>query len=99
LALAKVESFIPGWIRPFFKNARIKRMEHFLKHKLLGVPAFVWGLQLLYVAAALGLLAFLSSKLGSRITRLPFQIAYVIVMVILDIIWRTALKKAKPDWF
>jgi hypothetical protein len=70
-----------------------------LKHKLLGVPAFVWGLQLLYVALALGLFAILSAKFGNRASRLPFQIAYVVVMIVINIIWRIALKKAKPGWF
>lgn len=74
-------------------------MEHPLKSKLLGVPTFIWGLQILYVAVALGLLAVLSAKLNGRVSRLSAQILYVLVMLAVNILWRTAIKKMRPGWF
>ncbi len=64
-----------------------------LARRLLGVPVIVWALQLLYVALALGLLAILTATVGGRVTRLPFQLAYVAVMIIVNIVWRLALRK------
>lgn len=78
-------------------------MEHFLKYKLLGIPLLVWGLQLLYVAAMLGLLIVivLVTKLNQRPihTRLLVVIPYIVVMIAIDIVWRVAIKKHLPGWF
>lgn len=73
-------------------------MEHLLKYKLLNVPAFVWGLQILYVVAAMGLLFALTAKLNDQESLLQFQIMYVIVMFAVNVVWRAALKKLLPNW-
>lgn len=70
-----------------------------LQHKILGIPTAIWGLQLLYVALALGLLAVLSLRLHKQVNRLSFQIGYVLIMIALNIAWRIAIKKLKPGWF
>jgi hypothetical protein len=78
-------------------------MEHFLKYKLLGIPLLVWGLQLLYVAGMLGLLVVivLATKLNQRPlhTKLLVVVPYIIAMIAIDILWRTAIKKHLPGWF
>jgi len=74
-------------------------MEHLLKHKLLSIPAAVWGLQLLYVALALWLFAVISLKFHKQAPQLSLQIGYVLLMVVINIAWRIAIKKLKPDWF
>ena len=76
-------------------------MKHHLKYKLLGIPIIIWVLQLLYVAAALGigiLIVFLAG-LDNQSSHLLFQIIFVLVMVVINIIWRVAIKKIKPGWF
>ena len=78
-------------------------MGHFLRHKLLGIPLLVWGLQLLYVAIMLGLLVVLvvATKLGHKPThtKLLVVVPYIIAMIALDIVWRIAIKKHMPEWF
>jgi hypothetical protein len=76
-------------------------MKHFLKHKLLGMPLIIWVLQLLYVAAALGIgiLIVLLAGLDDHSSHLLFQILFVLVIVIMNIIWRVRIKKLKPEWF
>jgi hypothetical protein len=76
-------------------------MTHFLKYKLLGMPLILWGLQLLYVAAALSLIAFavLLTGLNKKTSHLPIQILLVIVIIVINIIWRVAIRKRKPEWF
>ncbi len=68
-------------------------------HKLLGIPAIIWVLQLLYVALALGLFAIISLKLHKQVRQLTFQLGYVFVMVVINIAWRVTIKKKNPDWF
>lgn len=78
-------------------------MKHILKYRLLGLPIIVWGLQLLYVAVALVILVILvaivnrntSAQRPARI----IAIVYVVVMVIIDVIWRLAIRKNLPGWF
>lgn len=78
-------------------------MQHVLQYKLLDIPVLVWGLQLLYVAAMLGLLVVLAhaTKLHQRSPRtmLIIVIPYIIVMIAIDIMWRTAIKRQLPNWF
>jgi hypothetical protein len=76
-------------------------MKHLLKHKLLGVPLIIWVLQLLYVTAALGIgiLIVLLTGLDNHSSHLLFQILFVLVTVIINIIWRVRIKKLKPEWF
>lgn len=78
-------------------------MIDFLKYKLLGIPLLVWGLQLLYVAVMLGLLVFiaLATKLHDRSSRIILLVVvpYIIVMILIDIAWRVALKHHLPGWF
>jgi drug/metabolite transporter superfamily protein YnfA len=69
-----------------------------MTHQLLGIPLIIWGLQLLYVALALLLFALLHA-LHSGTSHLRVQIAYVIVMVIINIFWRVAIRKIRPEWF
>lgn len=74
-------------------------MESILKYKLLTVPLFVWGLQLLYVAIALGVLFVLTDTLRAHVLRLSAQVLYVAAMVAVNIAWRVAIKRLKPEWF
>ena len=72
---------------------------HILKHKVFGIPIIIWGLQLLYVAIALGLLMVLLKVLNKKASHLLVQVLYVIVMIMINIIWRVAIKKIEPGWF
>jgi hypothetical protein len=76
-------------------------MNHALKNKLLGVPLIIWALQLVYVAAALGIgiLIVLLTGIDNHSSHLLFQILFVLVIVIINIIWRIRIKKLKPEWF
>jgi len=72
---------------------------HILKYKLLGIPIIIWGLQLLYVAIALALFIVLLNVLNKKASHLLVQILYVLVMLIINIIWRLAIKKIMPGWY
>jgi hypothetical protein len=72
---------------------------HILKYKLLNVPIFIWGLQLVYVAGALMLFIVLLKVLNNKSSHLLFQIIYVVAMIIINITWRVAIKKLRPGWF
>ena len=74
-------------------------MEHILKYKLLNLPLIIWGLQLLYVAIALVLFVVLLRVLDKKASHLLIQIVYVVVILILNIIWRVAVRKIEPGWF
>jgi membrane protein DedA with SNARE-associated domain len=74
-------------------------MKHFLKYKLIGMPVIIWMLQLLYVAVALGLFIVLLAVLNTQASRLLIQILYVLVMLVINIKWRLAIKKKRPEWF
>jgi len=64
-------------------------MDNFLKQTLLGIPVYTWILQLLYVAVALGIL-FAFATVHRRTT---LEIAlFVAGIVIVDILWRLAIK-------
>ncbi len=64
-------------------------MISFLKHDLLGIPAYTWILQFLYVAVALSIL-YVFATVHKRTNA---EIALFIVgIVIVDIIWRIAIK-------
>jgi uncharacterized membrane protein (DUF373 family) len=67
-----------------------------MKHQLLGIPLIVSGLQLLNVAFALLLFALLH-VLHAETSHLRVQIVYVIVMGIINVIWRVAIRKKKPE--
>jgi hypothetical protein len=73
-------------------------MKHNPPPKLLSVPLVIWGLQLLYVALALIIFIYLRSVL-SVASQLSFQIGYVLAMLLIDVVWRIAIRKKKPDWF
>lgn len=64
-------------------------MGSFLKHTLLGIPAYTWILQLLYVAVALGILTAFATV--HKRTTLEI-VLFVVGIVIVDIIWRLAIK-------
>ena len=67
----------------------VKEMGNFLKHTLLGIPVYTWILQLLYVAVALLIL----SAFATVHKRTTFEIVlFVIGIVVVDIIWRLAIK-------
>ena len=78
-------------------------MKQVLKYKLLGIPLLVWILQLLYVAGMLGLLValVLATKLNDRSssTILLVVVPYILTMILIDIVWRVAIKKRLPGWF
>lgn len=61
-------------------------MKLWLSNTFLGIPIFVWILQLLYVAIALLILFFIYSK-----TSKTNLVLYVLAMIIIDIIWRLAI--------
>ena len=64
-------------------------MIDFLKHTLLGIPLYTWILQLLYVALSLSIL-FVFATVHKRTT---WEIVlFVAIMIIVDIIWRLAIK-------
>jgi hypothetical protein len=60
-----------------------------MRYKLLGIPLFVWGLQLLYVAVALLILLFLLTIYKKDLT---FQVVSVLIVIVINIIWRLAIK-------
>lgn len=62
-------------------------MKDILLHNLLGVPLITWGLQLLYVASALVVLAMMAHKHKPSVS---FVVLYVLVMVAVNIVWRLA---------
>ena len=64
-------------------------MNNFLKHTLLGIPVYTWLLQLLYVAVALGILAAFAT-VHKRTA--PEIALFVVGIVIVDVIWRLAIK-------
>lgn len=64
-------------------------MSTFLKHTLLGIPIYVWILQLLYVAVALGILAAFATV--HKRTNLEIAL-FVVGIIIVDVIWRLAIK-------
>jgi uncharacterized membrane protein YqjE len=74
-----------------------------LKYQLLGIPIIIWGFQLLYVAVALVVLAILVAIVNKHAsTQAPARIiaiVYVVVMVIINVIWRLAIKKRLQGWF
>ena len=74
-------------------------MKRVLTYKLIGVPIVVWGLQLLYVAVALVLLMVLVHALNRQGSHLPVVIPYVLVMIVLNVVWRLAVERMMPDWF
>jgi len=74
-------------------------MEQLIKYKPLGIPVLVWGLQLLYVAIALGLFATLWATVRSQVGHLPVRIIYVAVVIAINVIWRVAIRRIKPGWF
>lgn len=64
-------------------------MNDFLQQSLLGIPIYVWILQLLYVAVALLILvAFVTVH---KRTTLEI-VLFVVVMLVVDVIWRIAIK-------
>jgi len=74
-------------------------MKNILMNKLLGLPLIIWGLQLLYVAVGLVVLVILVSIVNKNTsTQTPARIiaiVYVVVMIIIDVIWRLAIRR----WF
>ena len=64
-------------------------MINFLKHTLLSIPIYVWILQLLYVAVALGIL----SAFATVHKRTALEIAlFAVGILVVDIAWRLAIK-------
>lgn len=74
-------------------------MERILLHKILNIPAFVWVLQIVYVAAAFGLFTILWFTMHDQVAQLSGRIVFVLVMVAINIVWRVAIEKIKPEWF
>jgi hypothetical protein len=72
---------------------------HILQFKLLGAPLLIWGLQLLYVAMALILFVVLRKALDKNSSHFLVQSLYVIVMLIINIVWRLAIRNIMPAWF
>jgi hypothetical protein len=76
-------------------------MKHSLRYKLLGIPSIIWVLQLLYVAVALGMgiLMVFVAGLHNQSSHLLFEILFVLIILVINIIWRIKIKKIKPGWF
>lgn len=64
-------------------------MYDFLKHTLLGIPIYVWILQLLYVALALSILSIFATIHKRSTLEI---ILFVAVVIVVDIMWRLAIK-------
>lgn len=64
-------------------------MSDFLKNTLLGIPVYIWILQLLYVAVALSILAAFATV--HKRTTLEI-VLFVVGIIIVDIIWRLAIR-------
>jgi hypothetical protein len=73
------------------------------KRKFLGIPLIIWQLQLLYDAIVLILFVVLLLILNSiSLSSTSFNITtaiYIIVVIIVNILWRLAIKKKCPEWF
>ncbi|MCX6728492.1 MAG: hypothetical protein NTV39_01865 [Candidatus Saccharibacteria bacterium] len=73
------------------------------KKKFLGLPTIIWKLQLLYVAVALiiylVMVYFLILIPIHSLNKTIFNISYVLVIIIVNIIWRVILLKKYPKLF
>lgn len=63
-------------------------MKPWYRETFLHIPKIVWALQFLYVAIALLILFFIYSKTHKK-TDVVF---YVLVMIVIDVIWRLAIR-------
>ncbi len=70
-------------------------MNQFLKYKLLKIPIIVWVLQLLYVAVCLAIF-FVIVKTTAQI---GIRVAFIAIVVIVNIMWRLAIQRKLPGWF
>ncbi len=70
--------------------------------KFLGISLIIWKLQLLYVAVALFLYVILFYFLFlipiHTLDKTIFNISYVLLIIILNIIWRVLIDKKFPNW-
>lgn len=64
-------------------------------NKFLNVPVYIWFAQIAYVTVGLTVLAILVSTLKQSETfnTRSFAAAYVVVMIIVNIIWRLIVAK------
>lgn len=76
-------------------------MNHKQKNVFLGLPIMIWKLQLLYVAVALILYIILLYSLIlipiHTLDKVIFNISYVLIMIIVNVIWRVAIVKKYPN--
>lgn len=70
-----------------------------LKHQILNIPLIIWLFQLLYVGISLLVLFLIVRNLNKKSTHTLFIVIYVIVMLIINIVWRTQIKKLMPGWY
>jgi hypothetical protein len=73
-------------------------MSH-VTRKLLGIALNVWALQLLYVALCLTIIFVVVKTFNITSYHLHVQILCVVVMIIINVIWRIAIRRMKPEWF
>jgi len=64
-------------------------MQHWLSTTFLNIPIIVWVLQFLYVVMALSILFLIYSKTHKKTD----IVLYVLVMIIINIVWRLAIRK------
>jgi hypothetical protein len=64
-------------------------MSTFLKQTILTIPIYTWILQLLYVAVALAILTAFTTVHKRSATEIAL---FVLGIVVVDIIWRIAIK-------
>ncbi len=72
-------------------------MSHKLTNKFLSIPIIVWVAQLFYVVVALLLYVILLWIINTG--SILINVAYVVLMLIINIIWRIAIMKKHPEWF
>jgi hypothetical protein len=63
-------------------------MKRWLSSTFLSIPIVVWVLQLVYIAVSLSILYVIYPKINKKI----FIVYYVLAMIIIDVIWRLAIR-------
>lgn len=74
-------------------------MKQIFEYNFLGLPILIWVLQLIYVAVALGVYVILLATLfKDAAPQAAIQIAFVLIILIINVIWRIALQRMMSGW-
>jgi RsiW-degrading membrane proteinase PrsW (M82 family) len=69
----------------------------------LGIPSVIWLLQIGYVIGSLTLYAIMHFTFGfahfSPDKRIISVVIFVIIMIAVNVLWRTLIRSANPSWF